>query len=158
MLPPQPVGRKVHVHRIFFLTLARRAFSNGSSISLSGNLHPQLTSRNSPYTSGDRTSHFANSVVERLVSLSPKIGNNQCLTCSLSLSYFSLSQFWQLRCQATRSLDSQNPICRTSDALTRFDFSAAPHSVETSDIAISRILMQRIRVFTPRNPEMVNGF
>jgi hypothetical protein len=45
---PQPAGQKVHVHRIFSLTLARRAFANGSSISLSGNLHPQLTSRNSP--------------------------------------------------------------------------------------------------------------
>jgi hypothetical protein len=156
--PPQPAGRKVHVHRIFSLTLARRAFGNGSSISLSGNLHPQLTSRNSPLYFG--RSDFALSRIRWSSALSlnlRKPENSQRLTFSLSLSDFSLSRFRRSRCQATCSRDSRNPIYRNSDALASFDLSTAFHSVGTSDFAISRILMQRIRNFTPRNPEMVNG-
>jgi hypothetical protein len=38
----------------------------------------------------------------------------------------------------------------------KVDFSTTLHSIGISDFAISRILMQRFRDFTPRNPEMVN--
>jgi hypothetical protein len=58
---PQPAGRKVTYTGSFPLTLARRALRIGSSISLSGNPHPQSTREIPPFTSGDQTSHFRES-------------------------------------------------------------------------------------------------
>jgi hypothetical protein len=58
MKPSSTRGSEGHVHRIFPLPLARRALDNGSSISLSGNMHPHLTSRNPPCNLGDRALHF----------------------------------------------------------------------------------------------------
>jgi hypothetical protein len=157
MQPSSTRGSEGYVHRIVLLSLARRALENGSSISLSGNLHPQLTSRNPPCTSGDRTSHFRESGGQASCLLISETRKQSTLTLSFPILDFSLSRFRQSRCQATRSLGSRNPICRNSDALASFDFSTTPLSVGTSDFVISRILMQRIQVFTPRNPEMVNG-
>jgi hypothetical protein len=123
-----------------------------------GNLHPQLTSRNSPLILREIGLHTSmNPVVKRLVSQIPKLENSQRLTFSLLISYFFLSRFWRLRCRETHPLDPEDLIYRNFDALASFDFSIAPHSVGISDFAISQILMQRIRVFTPQNPKMVNG-
>jgi hypothetical protein len=92
---------------------------------------------------------FTNLVVKYLVSQSPRPEKNQHLTLFLASSDFCLSRFRGLRCQATRPLDSRNPIYRNSNALASFDLSTALHSIETSDFTISRILMQRFRDFTP---------
>jgi hypothetical protein len=48
-----------------------------------------------------------------------KLENSQRLTFSLSPSDFSLSQFRELQCRATRPLDFRNPIYRTFDVLAR---------------------------------------
>jgi hypothetical protein len=63
---------------------------------------------------------FVNLVVKHLVSQSMKFKNNQHLILFLSISPFSLSQFWGLRCQATCPLNSRNPIYRNSDAIASF--------------------------------------
>jgi hypothetical protein len=112
-------------HRIFSsLPLARRALGNGSSISLLGNLHPQLTLRNSPLVFreiGLRT--FVNLMVKAFVSQSPKTQKQSTLTFTLSLSDFSLSRFRWSRCRATRSFDSRNLIFpRNVDALATLTF------------------------------------
>jgi hypothetical protein len=93
-----------------------------------------------------------NPVVKRLVSQSPKTQKQSTLDLFSLYLDFSLSRFRRLRCQATHLLDSRNPIYRNSDALTSFDFSTTPPSVGTSDFAISRILMQRIRELHPTKP------
>jgi hypothetical protein len=135
---PQPTGREVHVNRIFLPSLARRALGIGSSISLSGNLHPQLTSRNSPLILrevGLRT--FTNLVVKRLVSRSPKTRKQSMLDLfSLSFKFLLIANSWS-RCQTTRSRDSRNPIYRNSDALARFDFQWPLFPIGTSDFVKS---------------------
>jgi hypothetical protein len=101
---------EVHVHRIFSLPLARRAPGNGSPISLSGNLHPQITSRNSPLILQEIELHsFANPVVKHLVSQSPKLENNQHLTF---LSLFQISPYRDFGSCDVKQLVSSIPETR----------------------------------------------
>jgi hypothetical protein len=72
---------------------------------------------------------------------------------SFFLSRFSLSRFQRSRCRGTCLPDSRIPIYQNSDTLARLTFQHLPTSVGTSDFAISRILMQKVRDFTPRNSE-----
>jgi hypothetical protein len=115
-------------HRIFPLPLARRTL-NGSSISLSGNLHPQQTLMGSPlYTWEIGLRNFANPVVKRWSLESPKPETVNA-DLSFSLSGFSLSRFRRSRCRETCLLDSRIPICRNSDTLASFDFSTLLHFI-----------------------------
>jgi hypothetical protein len=81
-LPHNPqVGRSVCSQDLFFL-LARRT-PNGSSISLSGNLHPQKSSWDPLFTNrGIRIRDFVNPKVGRRSLESPKPDNQSTLTFS----------------------------------------------------------------------------
>jgi hypothetical protein len=119
------VGRSTSTQDLSFTT-ARRTL-NGSSISLSGNLHPQQTLTGSPlYTWEIGLRNFANPVVKRWSLESPK---PETVNADLSffLSGFSLSRFRRSRCRETCLPDSRIPICRNSDTLASFDFSTPLH-------------------------------
>jgi hypothetical protein len=100
---------------------------------------------------------FANPVVKRLVSQSPKPENSQHLTFSLLYFGFLLIAISGVAMSSNSSPRFPKPDLPKLRCARKVDFSTTLHSIGTSDFAISRILMQRFRDFTPRNPEMVNG-
>jgi hypothetical protein len=177
--------------------MARRTL-NGSSISLSGNLHPQQSLVGSPlYTWEIGLRDFANQWSS--VGLSnPRNPTTVNADLFLFLSGFSLSRFRHSRCRTTCLTDSRIPICRNSDTLASLTFQrpslhrhfglrniANPnanvsglhptklrngvppvHSLTPlwptqillafgiSRFVISRFLLQCLRDFNPRNPDM----
>jgi hypothetical protein len=108
-------------HRIFLPPLSQRTL-NGSSISLSGNLHPQQLSWDPLFTLG--RSDFAPSRIQwsSVGLLNPQ--NPIAVNAELSffLSGFSLSQFWRFRCRGTCLSDSRIPIFRNSDTCASLTF------------------------------------
>jgi hypothetical protein len=145
------VGRSTS-HRIFPFFTARRTL-NGSSISLSGNLHPQQSSRDPLFTLG--RSDFATSRGQwSSVGLSnPR--NPTTVNADLSLSFRDFPIAISALAMSNNLFpDSRIPICRNSDTRASLTFQRL-HSIGISEFAISRILMQLFRDFSPRNPEMV---
>jgi hypothetical protein len=71
--PSQPTGRKSTHTGSFLFHWPKELSTLGSSISLLGNLHPQITLSNSPlYTSGDRISRFRESSNQVSYSSDPR--------------------------------------------------------------------------------------
>jgi hypothetical protein len=129
-------------HRIFPLPLARRTL-NGSSISLSGNLHPQQTLMGSPLCTWEiGLRNFANPVVKRWSLESPK---PETVNADLSSFLFGIFPIAISAVAMSSNLSPTIPESRFSEILIHsqsFDLSTPLYSIGTSDFAISRILMQ----------------
>jgi hypothetical protein len=155
--PSQPAGQKSTHTGSFFFHWPEELSTIGSSISLSGNLHPQITSRNFPlYTSGDRTSRFRESGGQAPCLSISKTRKQSTLDLFLANFGFLLIAISGVAMSSNSSPRLPKPELPKLRCARKVDFSTALHSIGISDFAISRILMRRFRDFTPRNPEMVN--
>jgi hypothetical protein len=161
--PPQPAGRKVHVHRIVLLSLARRALDNRSSISLSGNLHPQQNLMGFLlHTSGNRTSRFRESCGRVSGHSDPRIlklrnsdinsGFSAFVSSRVAMTYNSAPRTPKSRCSIPEILKCQTPT-RFSALAPQLDFSPfrdfALREFASPDARLSGLQLTK--------PEMVNA-